>query len=135
VSLALIEVDEYDGLLLALGPDRVAELMRAMETTIYANADDECDCLLATDSRYAVIFPQCDRQQAVTATTKLLAEIPRWAASPANGSADLQCSAGVATLAAASSNFPPQDLVAAAERCLFAAQASGGRFVKSIDLW
>jgi HD-like signal output (HDOD) protein/GGDEF domain-containing protein len=135
VSLALLEVEDYEGLLLSLGAQRTSDLMRSMSTTIYANTDHECDCLMATDSRYAVILPQCDRQQSVTTAKRLLEEIPRWAAVQTDGSVDLQCTAGIATLAAPSANFPPQNLVDAAERCLFASQASGGRIVKSIDLW
>jgi GGDEF domain-containing protein len=135
VSLALVEVDDYDGLLLSLGPERVADIVRSMETAIYANTDDQCDCLLATDSRYAIILPHCDRPRAVSATRWLLEEIPRWAEAHTGRSIDLHCSAGVATLATPGSNYPPQQLNAAAERCLFAAQASGGRLVKSIDLW
>jgi GGDEF domain-containing protein len=135
VSLALLEVDDYDGLLLRIGPERVGDIMRSMETAIYANCDHECDCLLATDSRYAVILPQCDRQQTVATAKRFLEEIPRWVTAHTGGAVDLQCSAGIATLASPSSNFLPQNLVDAAERCLFATQASGGRIVKSIDLW
>jgi HD-like signal output (HDOD) protein/GGDEF domain-containing protein len=135
VSLALLEVDDFDDLLLRLGPERVGDIMRSMETAIYANSDHECDCLLATDSRYAVILPQCDRQQTVATAKRFLQEIPRWVTAHTRGAVDLQCSVGIATLATPSSNFLPQNLVDAAERCLFATQASGGRIVKSIDLW
>jgi GGDEF domain-containing protein len=135
VSLALLEVEDYDGLLLKLGPERLGDIMRSLETAIYANSDYECDCLLATDARYAVILPQCDRQQTVATAKRFLEEIPKWVATYTGGVVELQCSAGIATLAAPSSNFLPQNLVDAAERCLFATQASGGRIVKSIDLW
>ena len=43
-------------------------------------------------------------------------------------------SRGLATLEVPPRNYPPADMLAAAERCLAAAQLSGGNTTKSIDL-
>ena len=41
---------------------------------------------------------------------------------------------GIATLALPPKNFPAHELIDAAQRCLAAAQRSGGDSLKSIDL-
>ena len=43
-------------------------------------------------------------------------------------------SVGVATLALPPKNFPAQDLLTAADRCLYGSRASGGGVVKSIEI-
>ena len=47
--------------------------------------------------------------------------------------AEVSLSAGVATLALPPKNYPPQQLIDAAQRCLGGAQLSGGGNVKSIE--
>jgi GGDEF domain-containing protein len=44
-------------------------------------------------------------------------------------------SVGAATVALPPKNFPPEDLLAAAERCLYGSAASGGNVVKSIEIY
>jgi hypothetical protein len=44
-------------------------------------------------------------------------------------------SAGVASVTLPPKNFPPLDLVAAAQRCLAAAQSSGTSVVKSLEIF
>jgi hypothetical protein len=46
---------------------------------------------------------------------------------------EITLSAGVATLALPPKNYPPQQLIDAAHRCLGGAQLSGGGNVKSIE--
>ncbi len=43
-------------------------------------------------------------------------------------------SVGVATVALPPKNFPAEDLLAAADRCLYGSRASGGGVVKSIEI-
>jgi len=55
--------------------------------------------------------------------------------SPTQGNTNSQVSAGVATVGLPSKSLPVDQLVEAAERCLFASRSSGGNIVKSIDIF
>jgi hypothetical protein len=60
-----------------------------------------------------------------------LAEAKSWWESQGNPS-ELTLSAGLATLEFPPRNFPPRQLIDAAQRCLDGAQLSGGDTLKSI---
>ena len=58
-----------------------------------------------------------------------------WSSQRAQAGNGVTLSAGLATLAVPTCNFPTQELIDAAERCLFGAQASGGSTFKSLDIY
>jgi HD-like signal output (HDOD) protein/GGDEF domain-containing protein len=134
LSLALLEVDDYERLIVLHGPERMARVVGLMPRAVESLADLDCQSLVVADSRCAVVLPDCDRRQACELTRELLVRLPGWLAEQGKLSAPVPCSAGVATLTRPGRGSRPQDLIAAADRCLFAARASGGRVVKSIDL-
>jgi PleD family two-component response regulator len=105
-----------------------------MKRGIETLCDVPCDCQLMTDSRCAVVLPDCDRRQAVSLARTLLDAVPMWVLERSDANARIACSAGVATLTTPSRSSRPDDLTDAADRCLFAAQRAGGSVVKSIDV-
>ena len=85
--------------------------------------------------RFALLWDGADRHEAVELMRHALKEAGAWsAAQPPGPTAGLTFSAGVATLAIPSKNFPPQELIEGAERCLTGAILSGGHTVKTIEL-
>jgi HD-like signal output (HDOD) protein/GGDEF domain-containing protein len=134
MSLILLELDNYAQLLISVGPERLSQIIAAMPDGMSALCDVPYECLLIREARYAILLPDCDRQQAVAVARSLVDHLPDWLLEQTGLTAPLALIAGVAALAAAGRNSHPEDLINAAERCLFAAKSSGGRVVKSIDV-
>ena len=88
------------------------------------------------DVQFAVILPDCDRRQAVDVSNDLLARL-RQASSSQQGpaSALISVNVGVASVALPPKNFPSEELIRAAERCLNGARLAGGNAVKSIEIY
>ncbi len=134
LSLMLVEIDDYDHLLIRQGPERTFRIIAVMQRAIESLSDSPCECQLVSDSRCAVLLPDCDRRQAVTLARTLLDAVPAWVVERIKADTRISCSAGVATLTAPSRSSQPDELTDAADRCLFAARRSGGSVVKSIDV-
>ncbi len=134
LSLVLLEVDDYEYLLLTHGPDRTIRLMATVKQAMEHLCDVACECLLVSDARCAVVLPDCDRQQAVSLARSFLDTIPASVCDSGASDSLITCSVGVATLANPTRSSRPDDLIDAADRCLFAARRSGGAVVKSIDV-
>ena len=85
---------------------------------------------------FALILPDCDRRQAVELGNQLVARVRRLAnrekseAEPA-----LSIHVGAATVTLPPKNFPAQDLIESADRCLYGSRASGGNVMKSIEIY
>ncbi len=87
--------------------------------------------------RWALVLSGCDRQQAVRYAHELIREVDQTLQRYGVGDEAPTCvvSAGVASVTLPPKNFPPLDLVAAAQRCLAAAQSSGTSVVKSLEIF
>jgi GGDEF domain-containing protein len=133
-SLVLLEIDEYVQLLVREGLTRAVQLVAAMEHGITMLCDVPCECLLIGDARYAVLLPDCDRRQAVAVARTLVDHLPDWLLDEEKLGSPITVSAGIAAFAVATRNYRPEDLIDAADRCLFAARSSGGGVAKSIDV-
>ena len=131
----LVEIDDFDRLLVAHGLERMMQISRLLQGAIEKQCELPCDCMQASDERCAVILPRCDRQQGVARARTVIDRVPAWLLAHGATSVPIQCSAGVATLAVPSRGSRAEELLAAAERCLFAARSSGSRVVKSIDVF
>lgn len=136
LTLAILQVDRFDDLVMARGVDGAKQLVRLIEAAVAAGWDRPTHCLTEGDGRFAVVIEDCDRQAAVALARRLVRGIRQWSLSqnPAPTSA-VSLSAGLATLALPPKNFPAEDLIDAAQRCLYGAQSSGGDVVKSIDIY
>lgn len=136
VSLALLELD-HSASLAALGDiTTVHRTMNRLESIMHAIVVDDGRLLRIGDFRFAVVFEGYDRQPAVELTRQLVRCAREWSAEQAASHVySMSLSAGVATLAMPPKNFPCQELIRAAERCLHGVQLSGGDSVKSIDIY
>ena len=87
------------------------------------------------DTRYARVLRGVDRRDAVHIAKTMVSEIPKLVLRKLpEGAPECGLSAGIATLSLPPRNFPPSQLIEAAERCLYAAENAGGAAVNSIDL-
>ncbi len=134
VSLVLWEMDHQADLLLLHGPDHAARILESVPDFVAQTCDVANECLLVGKARFAIVLRDCDRGQATAIARTLLDRWPKWVLGQRLTAVPIASSAGVATLARPSRHSRPEDLIEAAERCLFAAQSSGGHVVKSIDV-
>ena len=90
-----------------------------------------------TPCRRALVLPKCDRHAAVRFAEETLTRIDKMVERLQAQGAALKyvASAGVSSVALPPKNFPPQDLIDTAERCLSAAQSGGNSVVKSLEIY
>jgi HD-like signal output (HDOD) protein len=84
-----------------------------------------------SETAQAVVLPHCTRREAINLVRQVLANLQN---APGPSAATHALSAGVASVDTPPRNFDPVRLLESAQRCLFAAEASGGQ-VKSIELY
>ena len=87
------------------------------------------------DCCFAVVMEDCDRPLAVELARRLVHGLREWSQKRDQHMPQVSVSAGLATLGLPPKNFPAHELIEAAQRCLSAAQLSGGDVVKSIDMY
>ncbi len=134
VSVLCVEVDRQDELLLHLGPSGARQWVdRVFRACDAIDHDPPAQCADLDEGRWMLLLIDCDRRQAVDYGQQLLRAI-RLSTQPKTD-ARLSISVGAASVALPSANFPPKDLLTAAERCLQAALASGGDVLKSIEIY
>jgi HD-like signal output (HDOD) protein len=134
VSVLCVEVDRQDELLLHLGPSGMRQWVdRVFRACDAIDHDPPAQCIDLADGRWMLLLIDCDRRQAVDYGQQLLRAI-RLSTQPKTD-ARLSISVGAASVAMPSANFPPKDLLTAAERCLQAALTSGGDVLKSIEIY
>jgi HD-like signal output (HDOD) protein/GGDEF domain-containing protein len=80
----------------------------------------------------AVLLPDCERRAALQMTQEWQRNWSKFNSS--YGSLPTTLSIGVATVSLPTRNFPSENLIVAAQRCLDAAQLSGGNACKSIEV-
>lgn len=136
VSLALLELDHADRLAAFGDITKVHRAMNRLESIMHAIVVDDGRLMRIGDFGFAVVLEGYDRQPAVDLTRQLVRCAREWSAEQAaSHGRSMSLSAGVATLAMPPKNFPCQELIRAAERCLHGVQLSGGDSVKSIDIY
>jgi GGDEF domain-containing protein len=132
-SLLMLGLDRYDELILKLGTQGASKVGGLVEAAVRA-ACDQADVLLPLgDGNYCVLLERRDRPRAATLGRDVMKGFARRVSRHLlPGAATV--SAGAATLALPPKNFSAFELIDAAQRCLSAAQHSGGDSLKSIDL-
>jgi diguanylate cyclase (GGDEF)-like protein len=86
------------------------------------------------ETGFAVILPRCDRRTAVQLGDELLRNMHGLKTAGRDGPQPaVTLSIGVAA-ATPAKNFQPQQLLAAADHCLYGSRSSGGGVVKSIEI-
>ena len=91
----------------------------------------------ALDEEKVFVLPGCDRESAVSYADEVIESIQQSMTVLRDSLGEIPCSVsiGVATVALPPKNFHPPDLIAAAQRCLAAAQSSDANIVKSIEIF
>jgi len=136
ISLALVELDDYESLFLTHGVDGAFQTVERLRSALAILLDGEGHLLQADDARFAVILEDCDRQQAVTLIRNLVQGVRRWSANHTGNRGSIRSiSAGLATLSMPPKNFPTHELLDSAQRCLDGVKLSGGDSVKSLDIY
>jgi hypothetical protein len=112
-------------------------LKHIVETACYNVDVDEIRVETLTPQRWGLVLPDCDRQQAVRHAHEAIREIDHTLQQHSMGDGALRCvvSVGVASVTLPPKNFPPLDLIDAAQRCLSAAQTSETSVVKSLEVF
>ena len=136
VSLLLVELGDVDELVITWGTAGFGRLRRVFQGACYDLDHPGMICLPHGEAGLALILPDCDRVQAVHLANQLMDRMRRLAAiGTRERRPTLSVNAGVATVALPPKNFPPADLLQAAERCRNGSRASGGGVVKSIEIY
>lgn len=136
LSLLLLEIDRYEDVIFTegqAGADDLFDRVRVLCETIDL---ERAQCQQLGDSRFAIALPDCDRAAAARLGNQLVRSVRgfKTAASKGAGPA-ITVSVGVATVSLPSKNFPPDDLLQSAERCLQGSLLSGGDVLKSIEIY
>jgi HD-like signal output (HDOD) protein/GGDEF domain-containing protein len=133
ISLTLLEIDDYPQVVFAHGQAAAARLL-AMFHTVLANwTHEQGKVIRIDDARFALIWQDCQRSDAVARVRHLLAAVKQWQLASGERGVSFGISAGLATLALPPKNYPAQQLLSAAHRCLSGARLSGGDTFKSIE--
>lgn len=136
LSLLLAEPLEQNDLMFRYGLEGMERFRSLLEAAAKALLQDSALLFPYSDWGLAMILPDCDRAEAVRLAHQLLHAIRQvnwggiW-----NCRGGLALAVGVASVDIPPKNFPAQDLLEAAARCLFASHASGGSVVKSIEIY
>ncbi|MGQ9564650.1 MAG: HDOD domain-containing protein [Thermogutta sp.] len=134
VSLLLIDYHDISNLFLLLGKERFPRLQEFLMASCISLEHPDSTCCPYGDTGCAWILPDCERETAVLYGQQLIEAIK---ALPLSGHSGLAVVAavGIAYVATPAPNFPAEDLLSAAQRCLFGSLASGGGVVKSIEIY
>src|SRR5439155_18600042 len=130
LTLALFAIDRFGDLLVQACPSGVMEIAHPLRCVLADWANQQNEAILVSDSRLAMVWEECSRSDAVQLARDCLAATRDWSQDRFILSCDVTLSAGLATLEFAPKNYPPQELIDAAQRCLMGALRSGGDTVK-----
>lgn len=133
LSLVLVDYLELADLVVHLGPGVLDTLQNVLFKACQAMEHPGSVTWPFGDAGCAWILPDCERELAVTYAHELMRRLRSVFA--ASWSVPVRLRLGVSYVATPAPNFPPEDLLAAAERCLFGSGACGGGVVKSIEIY
>ncbi len=135
LSLLLVELDRDEDIS-AVAQQQHIEQSKRLAAAVREHLDHpgmlvlphgQCGC--------AAILPDCDRRQAVELANQLIDGFRRDKPGERHAARRASISVGAASVALPPKNFPAEDLLRAASRCLFGSRASGGGMVKSIEIY
>jgi HD-like signal output (HDOD) protein len=132
ISLALLSIDHYGELLLQVGPAQATDLVHWLRISLTDWTGHRALATLAGESTCALVWEDCPRSDATELVRRALEAAKAARKRPLGARVEFTLSAGLATVEVLPRNFQPQQLIDAAQRCLSAAQLSGGDTLKSI---
>jgi HD-like signal output (HDOD) protein/GGDEF domain-containing protein len=135
LSLALLQLDHFAELQFGAGFDAGLRFLERFRRHLAEATGGLGPCVRLDDTHFGLLWSDCSRSEAISTLRNVQQALPDWqdACLPADA-LRLTLSAGVATISLPSRNFPPAELVTAAERCLDGVVHSGGNSIKSIEL-
>jgi hypothetical protein len=134
LTLALVEIDAFADLLVQVGPCGARDALLNLCDALCHSSDRRVEPLMVSDSRLAMLWEDCSRNEGVQRAREILAKLPLWSRQRFGLRRDLAVSIGLAALEFAPKNYPAGKLIDAASGCLSSAQLSGGNTVKSIEV-
>lgn len=132
LSLVLVELDRFDESVAEFGLLWGQYASKALADVCATTEWPRARVVAEQDGRRALILPDADRVEASRITAELLRRYRLLCPHEEAGSTTL--STGTATVSMPARNFPADALVAAARRCLYAAQLAAGDNSKSIEI-
>jgi GGDEF domain-containing protein len=136
LSLILAELNQADKLALTQGAEGLERLRHWLEGLCRELDHPSMAVIPSGEVGFALILPDCDRRQAVQLGNQLLASVRKLGnMEKSDAEMALSIHVGAATLTIPPKNFPAQDLIEAADRCLYGSRASGGNVMKSIEIY
>jgi len=134
VSLMLVDLTGFDQFVFTFGVAR-AKLLGDLIVEQLSQLDlPGASWVQLRETRYAVVLPGCERREAVELGhqwTRLVRDVLDGL--PGESLPAVALAVGIATLAQPTKNFPAQELLASASRCLSGALSAGGDSLKSIE--
>ena len=135
LSLLLVEIDRFDLLASVRGPRFARQLSRIVRAACQGLNHRGATTISLDQLRSAVVLPNCERSHAVHYGELLVRTAPAlFGPNESGADPEVTLSVGAATLTLPPKNFTPDDLLERTERCLYAARASGGNSLKSIEI-
>lgn len=135
VTLVLLQIDHLSDAQFICGVQSSQRFLERFRRHLAENTGGLGPCLQLNSGHFALLWGDCTRSDSLATLRTVQQSLPAWQEeSMPSDTVHLSLSAGVATLSIPSRNFPPQELVTAAERCLDAALLAGGNAIKSIEL-
>ncbi|QDU28499.1 HDOD domain protein [Anatilimnocola aggregata] len=135
LSLAILQLDHFADAQFVCGIEPTMVFLERFRRHLAEATGVLGPCLQLTSTRFALLWGDCSRSDALATLRNVHDQLPDWQDESLPPDAPrLSMSAGLATVSLPSRNFPPNDLVAAAQRCLDGALHSGGNTIKSIEL-
>jgi HD-like signal output (HDOD) protein/GGDEF domain-containing protein len=135
MTLVLLQVDHLTDAQFVCGVEPSMRFLDHFRRHLAESTGGLGPCLQLHSGQFALLWGDCARSEALSTLRSVQQQLPAWQEEClSSDTVHLSLSAGVATIALPSRNFPPSELITAAERCLDAALLGGGNAVKSIEL-
>jgi HD-like signal output (HDOD) protein/GGDEF domain-containing protein len=131
LSLLMIEIDDFQNLVSTRGLSSAEQLRHELHESCRLAEWEQGGPVELSEARFAIVLAGCDRPAAADVGHLLLRE----AREKVSGGVKLTLSIGASTVVVPAKNFDALDMVRSAERCLRAAQLSGGNCFKSIEAY
>jgi HD-like signal output (HDOD) protein/GGDEF domain-containing protein len=136
LSLLLVDVNHGEKISAERGTSALSMLGRLLEALCRKLDHAGMTLLRYGTAGCAVILPDCDRRQVAQYGNMLIDSARRLGDAPTAGvQRSFSISVGASTVAMPPKNFPAQDLIQSAERCLYGSRTSGGSVMKSIEIY
>ncbi len=135
LCLMLAEINGLANLAFGIGANEVADCLAYFQQQCALLGPAGANCLQTREGHFAVMLPDCERQQAVDLGKALISAMQHKAEGEPHHAWPVSLAVGIACADVPPRNFRERELVAAADRCLYAARSAGGGIVKSIDMY